>query len=138
MGIAWEEGEYNKGSEVTSYRVSFSKDGGPYQVLASVSTTQFTAFSLMPGSYYSFKVQSKNSYGFSDYSEQITMLCAFVPSAPEAPSTEVINSDVLISWPETNENGSPITGFKIFIQQHNSDTFVAAPSSCDGQSEEAL
>ena len=62
------------------------------------------------------------------------MLCAFVPSTPDEPATEVFNSDVAIMWSETNENGSPITGYKVFIKVHGSDTYVAAPSSCDGQS----
>lgn len=38
---------------------------------------------------------------------------------------------MLISWDEAVNNGAEITGYKIFIQQHDSTTFVAAPASCD-------
>lgn len=89
LGFTWTEGENNHGAEVTSYRVSYSLNGGPFYVLASVTSEAFIAYSLMFGNTYTFKVESKNSYGYSTHSEPLEMLCAFRPDAPEAPSTEV-------------------------------------------------
>jgi len=85
-------------------------------VLASVTSEAFIAYSLQFGNTYTFKVESKNSYGYSQHSEPLEMLCAFRPDAPEAPSTEVQGNQVLISWDEAVNNGAEITGYKLFIQ----------------------
>lgn len=91
LGFTWEDGELDRGAEVTSYRVHYSINSGPFYILASVSTKSFLAYSLTSGNTYSFKVQSKNSYGYSTDSEVLTMYCAWVPEPPDAPVTEVFN-----------------------------------------------
>jgi hypothetical protein len=90
LGFAWEDGENDRGAEVTSYRVSYSINNvdGPYYILASVSTQSFLAYSLQFSNTYSFKVQSRNSYGYSEYSEVLTLYCAWVPEPPDPPSSE--------------------------------------------------
>lgn len=78
--------------------------------------TSYTAFGLTPGVTYEFKIESRNSYGFSTYSETLTLFCAFKPEAPETVTTTNENDLVKVSWSEPNVNGSPITQFKIYIQ----------------------
>jgi hypothetical protein len=56
LGFTWEEGELNRGAEVTSYRVFYSINGGPFYILASVPSEAFLAYSLQWGWTYSFKV----------------------------------------------------------------------------------
>jgi len=63
---------------------------GSFSVLASgVVSTHYTSTSLTSGITYQFKVEARNSYGFSVYSDILTLLCAFRPEAPEAPTTSV-------------------------------------------------
>jgi len=39
---------------------------------------------------------------------------------------------VLISWSEAIANGAPILSYQIYLNTHGSDTYLAAPPSCDG------
>jgi hypothetical protein len=66
---------------------------------------------LTSGITYEFTVQARNEYGFSQPSETITLLAAFKPEAPTTVQTENFNDQVIISWAETVDNGSPITSF---------------------------
>lgn len=43
------------------------------------------------------------------------MYCAWVPLVEYAPTTEVFNDQFLITWNAAEANGSPVTGYKIFI-----------------------
>ena len=57
-------------------------------VLASgIISTSYEATSLIAGVTYQFKVESRNSYGYSDYSTIITMLCAYIPEPPTSVTT---------------------------------------------------
>jgi len=52
------------------------------------------------------------------------MLCAFKPEAPVAPISTNFNEKIVIEWSEPVKNGSPITGYKIYIIQHSSNAFI--------------
>jgi chitodextrinase len=80
-----------------------------------VASTTYTAEGLTPGTYYEFKVESRNSYGYSVFSEVLTLLAAYKPEAPGAPTTTTINDYVEISWPAAVDNGSPIIGHRVYI-----------------------
>jgi hypothetical protein len=43
------------------------------------------------------------------------MLCAFIPAVPIAPQTTVVADDVILTWSAPNQNGSPITSYRIKI-----------------------
>jgi len=91
---------------------------GSYDILQSripVETTTFTATGLTAGNTYKFKVQSENEYGFSDYSNEVVILAAQKPSAPPAPVTSISGLNVKIEWGLSSDNGSPITGYTIYI-----------------------
>lgn len=47
---------------------------------------------LTYGSTYRFKVQAGNDFGLSQYSSEITLICAFTPDAPEPPITSVLGN----------------------------------------------
>lgn len=47
-----------------------------------------TVVNLAPGTYYKFKVESRNAYGYSVYSNEVTILAAQTPDAP----TDVLNN----------------------------------------------
>lgn len=62
-------------------------------MLASgVTETTFTATNLVFGTIYEFKVETRNSYNHGPYSEVLTMLAAFKPEAPGAPTTTTVNN----------------------------------------------
>jgi hypothetical protein len=66
--------------------------GGDYSILASgITNTYYTAIGLTAGTTYVLTVESRNSYGFSVVSEEITLLCAFVPEPPLIVTTSNLN-----------------------------------------------
>lgn len=59
------------------YRIFYAIGDGAYQVLATgLISLAYTAKSLETGTTYRFKVQARNFEGFSDYSQEVTILAA--------------------------------------------------------------
>jgi WD40 repeat protein len=101
-------------------------------VLASnIASPLYTAVELTAGVIYQFKVESRNSYGYSAHSSSISLLCAYKPDPPLTLMTANSDNQVSITWTTPVTNGSPITSFKIYIR--NIDlSFIQETSSCDG------
>jgi hypothetical protein len=87
---------------------------------------------LTAGTTYEFLIKSRNSYGFSDYSDPNNLVCAFIADAPVTVTTANVNELVTVSWSEPVSNGSPITAYKIYVQQHSSTTFTEENVDCVG------
>lgn len=95
-------------------------------------TKSFTASGLTSGIIYEFKIESRNSYGYSELSDPITLLAAFKPDAPITVGTANYLNQVVVTWSMPVTNGSPITGYRIYIQEHNSGAFTQESVECDG------
>jgi hypothetical protein len=116
LGLAWTPAAFTGGAEIIDYRISIAQFGGSYSVLASnLVSPKYTAIDLTSGITYQFKVESRNSYGYSSYSDSISLLCAFKPDAPASVTTTNSDNQVTIQWSEPVVNGSPIIAYKIFI-----------------------
>jgi len=84
----WQDGASNGGATVTDYRIAFDQSTGDYPVRgALINTQQYTVSSLTAGLTYKFKVEARNSYGYSVYSEPVAILCAAEPAEPAMPTT---------------------------------------------------
>lgn len=95
LGLSWSEGSANGGATVTDYTVSYDQGTSTYVVLESnVGVASYVATDLTPGTVYKFKVQARNSFGLSDYSTELSLLCAYIPDAPEAPQSSVVTDTV--------------------------------------------
>ena len=102
-------------------------------MLASgVTDTAYLATGLTFGVTYEFKIESRNSYGYSGYSETTTLLCAFKPDPPLTLFTANTNELVTITWDEPIANGSPITAYKVLVQEKISGAFTQEAVDCDG------
>lgn len=98
-------------------RVTFDQATNNFVVLqAGISSTTYTATNLVTGSTYKFKVQTRNSYGYSAYSATVSILCATVPSIPATPSTTVVADQVQIHWNAPSANGTPIIAYTVWIR----------------------
>ncbi len=82
IGFFWVTGVQNGGTVVLDYRISYDQATGVWVNLASSTVTAYTALSLTGGLTYKFRVEARNSVGFSLYSPEISILCARVPDAP--------------------------------------------------------
>jgi len=67
VGLTWTEGNYNGGSTVIDYRVSYATaNSETFTVYASgLPTTSTIVMGLTPGDTYKFYVQARNIKGFS-------------------------------------------------------------------------
>jgi hypothetical protein len=63
---------------------------------------------LTTGVTYKFKVAARNEYGLSFDSNEVFILAAQLPDVPEAPTTTISGSNVLIDWEMPNFQGSAI------------------------------
>ena len=138
LGLTWTQGASNGGAVVIDYRVSISSNSGSYQVLASgVTSTSYTATSLNSGTTYSFKIEARNSYGFSALSNTLSLYCGYIPATPTAPTTSVSGNMAVITWSAPAANGATITSYQIYIQVHGTTSYVLQ-SECDGTSATVL
>jgi hypothetical protein len=78
IGLTWTDGTWDGGSDVVDYKISYAVGlSGTFTTLeSSVSGQTYTAISLTPGEYYLFKLQARNSVGYSSYSNQVTIRAA--------------------------------------------------------------
>jgi hypothetical protein len=80
ISFNWIEGPSNGGTPVLDYRVTYDQSTGDYVVLDSlINVLSYTASSLTTGKTYTFKVEARNSYGYSAYSDTVSILCAAEP-----------------------------------------------------------
>jgi hypothetical protein len=112
IGVAWDPATFTGGDIIIDYRINIAEQGGAFSVLASgLTSTDYTAISLTFGTTYEFKVESRNSYGYSGYSSVLTLLCAFIPDPPTTVTSANSNELVTISWNAPIANGSPVTAY---------------------------
>lgn len=95
-------------------------DGTFEELVTGISGFSYTATGLTQGSTYQFKVKVRNAYGFSFFSNVITVLAAQVPAQPVAPVTTWHGDGfdyVVVTWTAPDDGGSPITGYKLTLKQ---------------------
>ena len=80
ISLTWTNGLADGGAPVLDYRISYDQSTGDFVVLASsLNNALFTATGLTFGNVYKFKVESRNKYGYSAYSQVVYILCATIP-----------------------------------------------------------
>jgi len=82
----------------------------------SVVFSEYLATGLTQGLVYQFKVEARNAYGFSIYSDTVSILTAQVPDQPSAPTTSRSGDSIIITWSAPNSGGSPIKGYRVFLR----------------------
>lgn len=80
-----------------------------------ITTQSYTAIALSAGTVYGFKVQARNTFGYSVLSEEVLIAAAEIPSKPDAPTTTFNRETVQIDWTAPFDGGSPILGYRIYI-----------------------
>lgn len=77
IGLTWIPATFTGGTPVIDYQLTFSKDTGAYSVLVSnLLATSYTVTGMTSGSTYNFKVQARNSFGLSTFSNVVAILAA--------------------------------------------------------------
>lgn len=130
---------YDGGQTIVDYRLSYDKGTNQveWQVIASgLLVSSYTVTGLTTGLTYNFRVESRNSIGYSTYSNIVTAMAAIVPTAPAAPSTAMDINDVIIDWSSPSSSsqtayGSAIVGYKVKIRWSDG-TYSEETTYCDG------
>jgi hypothetical protein len=84
------------------------------------------------GTTYTFKVNARNAFGYSEDSNEISVIAAQKPSKPSSPTTSFANDIVTVSWDLPTDNGAPITAYAIKIRHSNMATYSSQMDYCDG------
>ena len=86
---------------------------------------------MTQGLNYQFKVETRNAYGFSVYSNVVSILTAQVPAQPTVPTTVWSPDNVIVSWTAPDNGGSPIIGYTVTIRMSDLTTYSVEPTYCD-------
>ncbi len=88
IGLSWTQGLSDGGTPVLDYKIMYDQATNNYVTLdSSISALTFTAINLTPGLSYSFKIESRNAFGYSLGSTTVVVLAAQYPDTPLAPTT---------------------------------------------------
>ena len=132
--MSWSAPQFNGGSAVIDYQISSDlASGNNFVVIASgVTSFNYNATSLTEGSTYQFKVEARNVYGLSAFSNTVSILAAQVPNKPfPAPTTTWVPDNVIVNWYIPDSGGSPITGFNVLLRKSDNVTFSTDLTDCD-------
>jgi hypothetical protein len=96
------------------FRITYTTDfDGSSVVITGVLSSPYTAIDLFTGSTYSFTIESRNVFGYSDPSSELQIYSGFVPDAPNNLQTAVSGAIILITWDESVNNGAVLTAYTI-------------------------
>lgn len=134
IGLIWQEGLSNGGTQTIDYQVWCDMGYGNWQALASGLTTRsYTATGLYAGTLYSFKVKARNEVGFSAFSNEVQIYASQRPDIPAAPTTTIQDRwSVVINWSPPYDGGAPITSYTVEIRTADANIFEQDLVNCDG------
>ena len=94
-----------------------------------MTTIYTTDFVITPGATYKFKVEARNSVGYSDFSNTVVIQAVQVPDTPDAPVVEKAGTETVVSWVAPYHGGSAITSYIVsFLKSDGS--FTTSPTYC--------
>lgn len=119
VGLSWQVPAFTGGSALIDYRLfTDSATGGVTftEVAAGLTALEYTVTSTTQGLTYQFKVEARNQYGYSFFSNTVSILSSQNPQRPLAPVTSWSPDDVTITWQKPDNGGSPILSYTIYIR----------------------
>lgn len=65
---------------------------------------------------YKFKVEARTSFGYSDFSAEVEILCATVSDVTTVLTSTNVNDQVVFDWSAPVDNGLVITSYTVLIR----------------------
>ena len=123
------------GSDIISYDLEWNSGSGTIFTPLTTSPNLSLSFALSTGvnsgSSYLIRYRVQNLFGFSDYSDNLTIIAATAPSQIISAVTSNQTTNIFISWTPPSSNGSPIIAYRIKIRQSNG-TMLENTIDCNG------
>lgn len=91
MGLSWDLGS-DGNSPIIDFRINIAELNGSFSVLDTTTDSSYIATSLTAGVTYELKIEARNQFGYSTYSDTIQLLCAFIPETPTTVETSIEGS----------------------------------------------
>jgi outer membrane protein OmpA-like peptidoglycan-associated protein len=128
VSLAFTPPTYTGGSPITEYEIETSPGGALLPLIQDLSSPTIIS-GLTPGTSYSFKIRSKNSTGYSDFSQasnQITTLTATVPADQVAPvASSPTENSAVVSFATPADGGLSILEYEVTANPGGSVTSIA-------------
>lgn len=107
----------------------------PYTVTTTYSITGLDRVSS--GRVYKFRYRARNIHGWGPYSDVLDLLAASIPDRLSPVITQLVGTQVQISWVPLKENGAQITQYLIELKTLQG-AYIEMPTLCDGTNENVL
>ena len=130
IGLTWEPGLNDGGSAVLDYRLSVNMHSADSFTIYrdDITETALTILGLEPGVTYTFKIESRNLVGYSDYSNTVAILAAQIPDPPiylaDVPAATKADRIGLVWQPPIFNGGSPIIDYRLWYDDATGSNFI--------------
>ena len=114
MDLSWSAPAFTGGVPILDYTLAYDVAGST-ETLLGITETEYVITDLTPGEIYKFTIKARNSFGMSTESLNLALTFMYNPDPPLAVSSTNEGDLVTIEWSGAKENGSPITQYKVFI-----------------------
>lgn len=114
------------------YRVNMAIQGETFFEIATVTEVYYQISGLQAGVIYEFKIEARNQYDYSEYSGTLGLLAAFIPDVPTDVVTVIESGQMKVTWQLANDNGSPVTEYKVWVNEIGTDTYTQENVDCVG------
>jgi hypothetical protein len=138
--FTWSDGSSDGGTVVVDYTVYYDQGTNTFVELEAGVTSQFylTSVTLSAGTTYVFKVQVRNTVGYSSDSAELSVLAAKLPDSPvsviNVPGTTTAYQ-VGLSWSDGSYNGgSPVIDYQVSFTEVSSSSYAIFSSGILAQS----
>uniref|UniRef100_A0A6Q2Y3C2 Fibronectin type-III domain-containing protein n=1 Tax=Esox lucius TaxID=8010 RepID=A0A6Q2Y3C2_ESOLU len=122
LTVSWESPE-GSGSDISEYRLEWSREEEPMELIYCGPETQCELSDLTPATHYCCRLQAVNQAGVGPYSEQVSFQTpATIPDAvsvfflvDQLQSDQSPSTCLFLKWEEPNCNGADITSYIISL-----------------------
>ncbi len=114
--LNWQTPASNGGSAITTYSVYRGTSAGTETLLAILGTVlSYEDSGLTNGQPYYYRVSANNSVGEGPLSNEISVMPATVPSAPNSLAATAASGEITLTWSApTSNGGTSITGYNMY------------------------
>jgi hypothetical protein len=123
--VSWTAPASNGGSPITSYTIYVYEGTTLEGSITGVTSSPTTITGLVNGTSYDFTVSATNAIGEGPQSSPSNVVVpSSVPDAPTNVTATAGNSQAIVSWTPSNNEGSTVTSYNIYVYNANTSGLV--------------